>query len=144
VSGGIEFHWDAENIGHLKRHCVTPDEFEELMGNDPMYLEYQAEADEERYKVLGVTKAGRVLSGIWYKNRARLDKDLVDAAKKGKLKRLDQATLKDRLAASKSRVVSIRLPENDIELARKQAEQKGLPYQTYIKSVLHQALRQAK
>ncbi len=80
----------------------------------------------------------------WYKNRARLDKDLVDAAKKGKLKRLDQATLKDRLAASKSRVVSIRLPENDIELARKQAEQKGLPYQTYIKSVLHQALRQAK
>ncbi len=65
MSGGIEFHWDAENIGHLKRHCVTPDEFEELMGNDPMYLEYQAEADEERYKVLGVTKAGRVLIGIW-------------------------------------------------------------------------------
>jgi len=80
----------------------------------------------------------------WYKNRARLDKDLVDAAKKGKLKRLDQATLKARLAAPKSRVVSIRLLEDDIELARRQATQKGLPYQTYIKSVLHQALRQAK
>ena len=80
----------------------------------------------------------------WYKNRAGLDKDLVDAAKKGKLKRLDRATLKTRLAASKSRVISIRLPEKDIELARKQATQKGLPYQTYIKSVLHQALRQAK
>jgi predicted DNA binding CopG/RHH family protein len=36
------------------------------------------------------------------------------------------------------------LAEDDIELARKQAMQKGLPYQTYIKSVLHQALRQAK
>ena len=80
----------------------------------------------------------------WYKNRARLDKDFVDEAKKGALKRLDQATLKARLAASKSRVVSIRLPEIDIELARQQAARKGLPYQTYIKSVLHQALRQAK
>jgi predicted DNA binding CopG/RHH family protein len=80
----------------------------------------------------------------WYKNRARLDKDFLEAAKKGKLKRLDQATLKARLAVPKSRVVSIRLPEDDIELARRQATQKGLPYQTYIKSVLHQALRQAK
>ena len=50
----------------------------------------------------------------WYKNRTRLDKDLVEAAKKGKLKRLDRATLKAHLAASKSRVVSIRLPEDDI------------------------------
>ena len=80
----------------------------------------------------------------WYMNRARLDKDLIQAAPKGTLKRLDPATLKARLAASRSRVVSIRLPEDDIELARRQATQKGLPYQTYIKSVLHQALRQVK
>jgi predicted DNA binding CopG/RHH family protein len=79
----------------------------------------------------------------WYKNRARLDKDFLQAARKGELKRLDRATLKRRLAASKSRVISIRLPEDDIELARQQASRKGLPYQTYIKSVLHQALRQA-
>lgn len=78
----------------------------------------------------------------WYKNRSKLDKDLVETPKK--LNRLDHKTLKTRLAASKSRVVSIRLPETDIELARQQATQKGLPYQTYIKSVLHQALRQAK
>ena len=78
----------------------------------------------------------------WFKNRGRLDKDLVEAARKSK--RLDQATLKARLAASKSRVVSIRLPEIDLELAREQAIQRGLPYQTYIKSILHQALRQAK
>ena len=80
----------------------------------------------------------------WYNNRARLDKDFVAAAKKGKLKRLDQTTLKARLAASKSHVVSIRLPEEDLKLARQQATEKGLPYQTYIKSVLHQALRQTK
>jgi predicted DNA binding CopG/RHH family protein len=80
----------------------------------------------------------------WRKNRATLDKDLGEAAKKGQLKRLTQATLKARLASSKARVVSIRLPENDIELARRQAAQKGLPYQTYIKSLLHQALRQSR
>jgi predicted DNA binding CopG/RHH family protein len=80
----------------------------------------------------------------WFKNRARLDKHFLEAAKKGELKRLDRATLAARLSASKARVVSIRLPEIDIELARRQAAQKGLPYQTYIKSLLHQALRQAK
>lgn len=83
-------------------------------------------------------------AGWWYKNRARLDRDLVEAAKKGELKRLHQANLKARLAASKARVVSIRLPENDIEMARQEAAQRGLPYQTYIKSLLHQALRKAK
>ena len=41
----------------------------------------------------------------WYKNRARLDKDFVAAAKKGKLKRFDQATLKLRLG-----MVTIRVP----------------------------------
>ena len=80
----------------------------------------------------------------WRKNRATLDRDLTEAAKKGELKRLTQATLKARLASSKARVVSIRLPENDIELARRQAAKKGLPYQTYIKSLLHQALRQSR
>jgi hypothetical protein len=80
----------------------------------------------------------------WYKSRARLDRDFLEAAKKGGLKRLDKGGLKRILAASKARVVSIRLPEMDIELARRQAAEKGLPYQTYIKSLLHQALRQAE
>jgi predicted DNA binding CopG/RHH family protein len=78
----------------------------------------------------------------WHKNRARLDKDLLEAAKRGELKRLDQRTLKEILAASKARMVSIRLPEADIQLARRQAAERGLPYQTYIKSLLHQSLRQ--
>jgi len=95
-------------------------------------------------RVLPAFKSEAQEAEWWYKNRARLDKKLVDAAKKGKLKRLDQTTLKARLAASKSRVVSIRLPEEDIKLARQQATLRGLPYQTYIKSVLHQALRQTK
>ena len=79
----------------------------------------------------------------WYKNRRKLDKDLVEAAHAGELKVLHRKTLLARLARSKAaKVVSIRLPEADLELARSQAAKKGLPYQTYIKSLLHQALEQ--
>ena len=46
VSGGIEFDWDAANTRHLKRHRVTPAEFEELMNGELVYLEYQTQSDE--------------------------------------------------------------------------------------------------
>lgn len=39
-----------------------------------------------------------------------------------------------------SRNVTIRMAEADLALARKQAQAKGLPYQTYIKSLLHEQL----
>lgn len=38
------------------------------------------------------------------------------------------------------RAISIRLPAPDIALARDLAGRKGLPYQTYIKKLLHDAL----
>ena len=43
-----------------------------------------------------------------------------------------------------SRLLSIRLPEPDIALAQELAESKGLPYQTYIKSLLHKALERER
>lgn len=36
--------------------------------------------------------------------------------------------------------ISIRLPAPDLALARQLAQRKGLPYQTYIKRLLHDAL----
>lgn len=55
-------------------------------------------------------------------------------------------TRKQLSARLKARPVTIRLAEKDIALARKQAEQKGLAYQTYIRSLLHEVLaeREAK
>jgi predicted DNA binding CopG/RHH family protein len=41
------------------------------------------------------------------------------------------------------RAISIRLPEPDIALAQSLAMKKGLPYQTFIKQLLHDALNQA-
>jgi hypothetical protein len=43
-----------------------------------------------------------------------------------------------------SRLLSIRLPEPDIALAQRLAHSKGLPYQTYIKSLLHEALERER
>jgi hypothetical protein len=43
-----------------------------------------------------------------------------------------------------TRLLSIRLPELDIALAQRLAESKGLPYQTYIKSLLHEALERER
>ena len=37
-------------------------------------------------------------------------------------------------------LISIRIPDEDLQKARAVAERKGIPYQTYIKMVLHEAL----
>ena len=42
--------------------------------------------------------------------------------------------------ASGSRQITIRLGNDELELARRQAKAKGLKYQTYIKMLLHEAL----
>lgn len=79
----------------------------------------------------------------WYRNRDGHGKQLSAALKKGAAQVLTKDALRARIAASKktaSPVVSLRIPEGDLALARKQAERKGLPYQTYIKSLLHETL----
>jgi len=70
--GDVEFDWDAENTRHLRRHRVTQKEFEELMVGDPLYMEYQTSQGEERYKVLGATRAGRVMIGVFTLRKGRV------------------------------------------------------------------------
>jgi len=55
------------------------------------------------------------------------------AKKEGRLERLPRIR-----GATKS--VTIRLPVADLETAQEIADQRGLPYQTFIKGLLHQAL----
>lgn len=74
----------------------------------------------------------------WHKNRDKVELSLMDAMDKGTIHR-GTAKILTREART-SRNITIRMAEADLALARKQAEAKGLPYQTYIKSVLHQAL----
>ena len=79
----------------------------------------------------------------WYQNRDLHGKQLLAAVKNGEAQVLTKAKLMERIAASRKApapVVSLRIPAADLALARRQAEQKGLPYQTYIKSLLHETL----
>ncbi|MCH7979745.1 MAG: BrnT family toxin [Acidobacteria bacterium] len=65
MAEAIEFDWDEENRKHLKSHRVSPQEFEQVIANDPLDLEYQLESGEQRYKSLGVTEMGRALIIVW-------------------------------------------------------------------------------
>ena len=79
----------------------------------------------------------------WYRNRNIHGKQLLAAVKSGEAQVLTKEKLRERIAASRKTPapgVALRIPQADLALARKQAEQKGLPYQTYIKSLLHESL----
>jgi len=70
----------------------------------------------------------------WFDNQEELDKDFIKAAEEGRLGRGTAARI------GGLPTTTIRLDPADIELARVQAEKKGLKYQTYLKMVLHEAL----
>lgn len=74
----------------------------------------------------------------WYDNREKVEDALINAMENGTIRRGTAARLTRE--ARVSRNVTIRMLEADLDLARKQAQEKGLPYQTYIKSVLHEVL----
>jgi predicted DNA binding CopG/RHH family protein len=74
----------------------------------------------------------------WHDNRDKVEDALIDAMDNGTIRRGTAQRLTNE--ARISRNVILRMAEADLDLARKQAEEKGLPYQTYIKSLLHEAL----
>jgi predicted DNA binding CopG/RHH family protein len=79
----------------------------------------------------------------WYRNRGAHNKQLEAALQSGEAQVLTKEKLMEPIARSRKTpapVVALRIPEADLALARKQAEEKGLPYQTYIKSLLHESL----
>jgi predicted DNA binding CopG/RHH family protein len=55
------------------------------------------------------------------------------AKKEGKIKKLP-------VVRGATKPITIRLPLADIETAQEIAERRGVPYQTFIKGLLHQAL----
>ncbi len=65
MASAIEFDWDEENSTHLAAHKVAPAEFEQLLNNEPLDLDYDLIDDEERYRSVGLTNVGRLLSVAW-------------------------------------------------------------------------------
>ena len=73
----------------------------------------------------------------WENNQVLLLNEFAQAAKDGTIGR---GTLMRRKGQTPT--ITIRLDPTDVELARAQAEERGLKYQTYLKMVIHQALTQ--
>ena len=71
MAGGIEFDWDDENKKHLEAHKVAPAEFEQLLNNDPVDLSFELIDREERYRSVGLTNGGRLLSVVWTIRRGK-------------------------------------------------------------------------
>lgn len=65
MAGGIEFDWDDENEKHLAAHKVALAEFEQVLNNDPIDLAFDLIDEEERYRSVGLTNGGRLLSVAW-------------------------------------------------------------------------------
>lgn len=65
MADGIEFDWDDSNIKHLAAHEVTPSEFEQVLNNEPLDLDYELIEGEERYRAVGLTSGGRLLSVVY-------------------------------------------------------------------------------
>ena len=76
----------------------------------------------------------------WDDHREMIEENLIQAIRDGTANRSAAKRLVREARQSKN--VTIRMAEGDLDLARKQAAEKGLPYQTYIKSLLHQALQE--
>jgi predicted DNA binding CopG/RHH family protein len=104
-------------------------------------MKKQSVTQPKRVSPVSITEAEE--AQWWFDNRNQHGRQLVGAVKSGEAQVLTKERLRERIAASKrtpSPVVALRIPEADLVLARKQAEKKGLPYQTYIKSLLHETL----
>jgi hypothetical protein len=57
----LQFDWNEQNIGHLARHQISPDEAEQVLFNRPRDIESQLRNGEERMTQVGETDAGRIL-----------------------------------------------------------------------------------
>jgi hypothetical protein len=55
------FVWDAENVAHIGRHAVAPDEVEEALVGDPLVLR----GADNRYLAYGRTETDRWLFTVY-------------------------------------------------------------------------------
>jgi hypothetical protein len=58
----VHWDWDKENIGHLARHDVEPEETEQVIQNRPVDLKAELRNGEERVTQISETDAGRTLT----------------------------------------------------------------------------------
>ena len=61
----LSFDWDKNNVQHLARHGITPEEIEQLFANEPLDIDFDVMGAEERWTSIGHTNLLRVLIVVW-------------------------------------------------------------------------------
>ena len=56
----------------MAAHGITPAEFEQVMNNDPLDIDYEVVDDEERFRSVGLTRRGRLLSVVFILRNGKL------------------------------------------------------------------------
>lgn len=81
----IQFDWDEHNESHIRRHRVSPQEFEEAMRNRHVLARVDCMKGERRFLVIGATNGLRVLVLV-YAQRGRRIRPVTarDADRKGR------------------------------------------------------------
>jgi len=129
----VEFDWDAQNTRHIARHGVRTAEAEHVLRNDPVVVKTMAGKTKKTPKF----KSEAEEAEWWDRNPDFIADQFETAAGEGRI-------LRGLPGRGATRSVTIRLATKDVETAQRQAAKMGLPYQTYIKSVLHQALERKR
>lgn len=57
----VQFEWDEQNVGHLARRQILPQEAEQVILNRPVDVSTELRNGEERVAQVGETDAGRIL-----------------------------------------------------------------------------------
>lgn len=56
------FDWNDDNVRHISRHAVIPEEVEQVLLGESLEVDYDPDGhDEERWTYLGETDRGRIL-----------------------------------------------------------------------------------
>jgi len=76
----------------------------------------------------------------WYRQRERTAPWMEEAVAAGKTTTLSKVLQRARKRASSAPAISVRIDPTDVVRVRSLAARKGLPYQTYLKRLLRQAL----
>ena len=64
----MDFEWDDDNVEHLARHHITPEEVEEVFAA-PVVRRRGGTDAPDRFRVLGRTSAGRYLAVVYQQGR---------------------------------------------------------------------------
>ena len=101
---------------------------------------------KKKARVVIPTFASSRAEAEWFdKNRKRLEADMRQRLNAGDTKTLTEAVAQSAAKEkAKLKPVTIRMRPDDLEAVRGLALEKGLPYQTYIKVLLRDALRRAR